>query len=499
MIVLGADTHKRNHTLVAVDGQTGALRGQRAIAASEEGSLDALRFAAGLEDVERVWAVEDCRHVSARLEAALIAAGERVIRVAAAMTGQARKVSRQAGKSDPIDAPAVALAVLRDGIESFPMAFTDQHAWEIRVLCDYRDQIICERTRMINRLRWHPVTIAPELEAQLGPTSLRGPQICARLTRQLARLAPSPQLRIARRLLKRISEIVREERELFSELTSLIDAHCPQLLARHGCGPVTAAIIIGHTAGAKRVPTDGHFARHAGTAPVPASSGKIQRHRLHRGGDRQLNRALHIHRALPRQHRPRNARLPGAQTRRGQDQARSDPLPQTPPCAPHLAPALRRRDRAQPLRIDQSLKPGNTDFHLTQEQRTRSCRNGARHGPLGGDALVSWLGVQRSLDRHSTTASSGPEDESDHPKRLCWIRSARSTADSVWWAIDRGRTRPERQREVDVSSAHHDRDRWPVRRLTRSAPNTPHAANARSPAARHQLIRRRGRGRDFWS
>jgi transposase len=293
MIVIGADTHKRNHTLVAVDAQTGALRGERQIAATDAGSLDALRFGIALDE-ERVWAIEDCRHVSARLEAALIAAGERVVRVPAQVTGQARKVSRQAGKSDPIDARAVALAVVRDGIESFPVAFTDEHALEIRVLCDYRDQIICERTRMINRLRWHLVRIAPDLEAQIGPTSLRGPQICARLTRQLARLTPSPQLRVARRLLKRITEIVREERELFSELTALIEAHCPQLLAQHGCGPVTAAIIIGHTAGAKRFPTDGHFARHAGTAPVPASSGKIQRHRLHRGGDRQLNRALHI-------------------------------------------------------------------------------------------------------------------------------------------------------------------------------------------------------------
>jgi transposase len=184
--------------------------------------------------------------------------------------------------------------VVRDGIDSFPVAFTDQHALEIRVLCDYRDQLITERTQMINRLRWHLVTIAPELEAQIGPTSLRGPQVCARLTRQLARLTPSPQLRVVRRLLKRISEIAREERELFAELTALIDTHRPQLLAQHGCGPVTAAIIIGHTAGAQRFPTDGHFARHCGTAPVPASSGKIQRHRLHRGGDRQLNRALHI-------------------------------------------------------------------------------------------------------------------------------------------------------------------------------------------------------------
>ena len=117
-----------------------------------------------------------------------------------------------AGKSDPIDARAVALVVVRDGIESFPQAFCDEHAMEIRVLNDYRDQIICERTRMINRLRWHLVTIAPELEAQLGPASLRGPRICARLTRQLARLPQSPRLRVARLLLKRITEIVREER-----------------------------------------------------------------------------------------------------------------------------------------------------------------------------------------------------------------------------------------------------------------------------------------------
>ncbi|MEO8968220.1 MAG: IS110 family transposase [Solirubrobacteraceae bacterium] len=293
MIVIGADTHKRNHMLVAVEAETGKARGQLQIPASDAGSLDALRFAAGLDE-ERVWAIEDCRPVSARLERALLAAGERVVRVPAAMTGQARKISRQAGKSDPIDARAVAQAVVRDGVQSFQVAFTDEHAMQIRVLCDYRDQLISDRTRMINRLRWHLVTIAPEIEAQIGQAALKGPRICARLTRQLARLTASPQLRVARALLRRITEIGREERELLAELTALLDSHAPQLLALPGCGTVTAAIIIGHTAGAQRFPTDGHFARHAGTAPVPASSGKTQRQRLHRGGDRQLNRAIHI-------------------------------------------------------------------------------------------------------------------------------------------------------------------------------------------------------------
>ena len=121
-----------------------------------------------------------------------------------------------------------------------------------------------------------------------------GPRIRARVARQLARLPHSPQLRVARAILKRVCENYREENELLAELTALIEAHCPQLLEERGCGTVTAAIIIGHTAGAKRFPTDACFARHAGTAPIPASSGNTQRHRLHRGGDRQLNHALHI-------------------------------------------------------------------------------------------------------------------------------------------------------------------------------------------------------------
>jgi transposase len=186
------------------------------------------------------------------------------------------------------------VAAVRDGVDSFPAAVLDDAAMEIRVLNDYRDQIIWERTRLINRLRWHLVAIAPELEAQLSPASLRGPRICVRLSRQLAQLTPSPRLRVAKATLKRIAAIVAEERELLAELTTLIKAHTPKLLDERGCGTVTAAIIIGHTAGAQRFPTDGHFARHAGTAPVPASSGNTQRQRLHRGGDRQLNRAIHI-------------------------------------------------------------------------------------------------------------------------------------------------------------------------------------------------------------
>jgi transposase len=293
MIVIGVDTHKRQHTLVALDAATGAARGQLTIPATDEGTLDGLRFAGELDE-ERVWAVEDCRHVSGRLERGLVASGDRVVRVAPALTDSSRKAVRQAGKSDPIDATAIARAALREGVDSLPVAFLDEQAHEIRGLTDYRDQLISERIRLVNRLRWHLVQIAPELEAQVRPQGMIGPRIRAMVSRGLARLPRSPQVRVAKAILKRINEIYREEGELLDELKVLIETHCPALLAEHGCGTVTAAIIIGHTAGAKRFPTDARFARHAGVAPIPASSGNTQRHRLHRGGDRQLNRAIHI-------------------------------------------------------------------------------------------------------------------------------------------------------------------------------------------------------------
>jgi transposase len=293
MIVIGVDAHKRTHTLVALDAVIGVSRGQTTIQATDDGVHNGLRFAVGLDD-DRVWAVEDCRHVTSRLERALLGAGERVIRVPPALTGESRKATRTPGKSDPIDARAVAMAAIREGVETLPVAFLDEQAHEIRVLCDYRDQLMNERNRLISRLRWHLVRIAPEIEAQLGPAALKGPRIRARLARQLGQLPTSPQLRVAKAQLRRINEITKEQLALFSELTDLITQHAPQLLEQRSIGTVTAAVIIGRTAGAQRFRSEACFARHAGTAPIPANSGKTVRYRLHRGGDRQLNRAIHI-------------------------------------------------------------------------------------------------------------------------------------------------------------------------------------------------------------
>jgi transposase len=125
MIVIGADTHKSSHTLAAIDAATGRVVSSRTVAADEAGQLAAIRWARGL-DAERVWAVEDCRHVSGRLEQALVGAGERVVRVAPKLMGASRRGERQPGKSDAIDAVAVARAALREGVETLPAAYLDR-------------------------------------------------------------------------------------------------------------------------------------------------------------------------------------------------------------------------------------------------------------------------------------------------------------------------------------------------------------------------------------
>ena len=279
--------------LAGVHAATGEALEARQIAASDDGHRDAVRWARELGS-ERVWAIEDCRHVSQRLEQALIATRERVVRVPPKMMGESRRGERQAGKSDAIDALAVARAVVKDGVERFPSACLDERAMEIRLLSDHRDQLVAERTRIQNRLRWHLLQLCPELEAQLPNGGLTRRGVQERIARRLRNIGSDPRARVARDQLRHICTLSSQINELERELGTLVAAHRPALLAEQGCGVLTAATLIGRTAGAERFPTDAHFARQTGTAPIPASSGQVVRHRLHRGGDRRLNSALHM-------------------------------------------------------------------------------------------------------------------------------------------------------------------------------------------------------------
>jgi transposase len=293
MIVIGADTHKGSHALAAVDEGTGRVRGGREIKADDAGHLAAVRWARGLDE-DRVWAIEDCRAVSRRLEQALLAAGERVVRVPPHRMGASRKGEREPGKSDEIDALAVARAVVKDGVEQFPVAYLDEQAMEIRLLNDHRDDLVAQRTRTVNRLRWHLLQLCPELERSVKRGAFNQSRVLDRVDRALRKLPASARVRVAREQIAQIRSLNRQAGQLEAELAELVKTHRPKLLAEQGCGPVTAAILIGHTAGVKQFRKHSSFGLQTGTAPIPCSSGQRTQHRLNRGGDRQLNHALHI-------------------------------------------------------------------------------------------------------------------------------------------------------------------------------------------------------------
>jgi transposase len=162
MIVIGADSHKLSHTVVVVDCATGELRSSETVAARTDGHARLLDWARALGE-QRVWAIEDCRHVSGGLERFLVDRGERVVRVPPKLMAGARRSGRERGKSDPIDAAAVARAALREGIETLPAAFLDEEALAIKLLLDHREDLVGESTRAQNRLRWHLHDIDPEL------------------------------------------------------------------------------------------------------------------------------------------------------------------------------------------------------------------------------------------------------------------------------------------------------------------------------------------------
>lgn len=299
VIVIGVDPHKQTHTAAAVDAALGELRGERTVRARRAGHEQLLVWARERGE-ERLWALEDCRHVSVSLERFLLASGERVVRVPPKLMAGVRRSARERGKSDAIDALAVARAFLRE--PSLPPARLEGPEREIRLLLDHREDLVCERTRAQQRLRWHLHELDPELE--LPPGCLDRRVWRERLARRLGRREQTTQVRIARELVRRIAELTRRASELERELALLVGAQAPALLALPGCGPLTAAKLLGETAGVDRFAGEAQLAMHAGAAPLPASSGNRRRHRLNRSGNRQLNCALHRIAVTQGQHYP---------------------------------------------------------------------------------------------------------------------------------------------------------------------------------------------------
>jgi len=285
MVFLGVDAHKRTHTVVACD-EAGASLGEVTVAATTAGHLRALRWAARWD--ERRWALEDCRHLSRRLEAELLGAGEVVVRVPPKMMAGVQRSARTRGKSDPIDALAVARAAIRE--PGLPVARLEGPAREIRLLVDYREGLVRERTGLQNRLRWRLHELDPELNP--APGSLDRyvvlDEVLARLEAFAGMVAD-----LARREITRIRDLTAEINQLERHIAGRVGEVAPSLLEVPGCGALTAAKLVGEAADITRFHSRDAYAMWAGVAPIPVWPSNTERFRLNRGGNRQTNAALH--------------------------------------------------------------------------------------------------------------------------------------------------------------------------------------------------------------
>ena len=287
MVTLGIDAHKRTHTVVAVD-EVGRQLGQKTTqSTTTEAHLELVRWAERFGP-DRKWAVEDCRHLSRRLEADLLAAGERIVRVPPKLMAHARDSARTYGKSDPIDALAVARAALRE--PDLPVAQLDGPSRELRLLVDHREDLVADRTAHINRLRWHLHELDPTWDP--APRSVNRFKTLDRIAKRLEDFEGTVA-RIAADLVARIRDLTVTINQLEREIGELVVRLAPTLLALVGVGPLSAAKIVAEVADIRRFKSKDAFARHNGTAPLPAWSGNPNRHRLSRTGNRQINAAIH--------------------------------------------------------------------------------------------------------------------------------------------------------------------------------------------------------------
>lgn len=289
MIVVGVDAHSQSHTAGAVNGQTAVELDVLSVFARPSGHQQLLDWARSLGE-QRLWALEDCRTYSGALERFLLLCGEQVVRVPPKLMAEVRKSARTAGKSDPIDAVAVARAAIRE--PDLPIGRLPGPEREIRLLVDHRENLLADCTRYQRRLRSHLHEIDPELQPPLRCLAMSG-HLDA-LARKLARRPQDTQVTISRELIRRIRELTRRVKQLQTQLGRLVRRRCPALLTLPGCGVLTAARILAEVETIDRFPSEAHLAAYCGVKPLLASSGQRQRHRLNRTGNRRLNQALYI-------------------------------------------------------------------------------------------------------------------------------------------------------------------------------------------------------------
>jgi transposase len=298
--VIGVDTHRDEHVLAVVAAAAGAVVAGQAVRASARGYRETLRFAERYASGRRAWAIEGTGSYGAGLARYLAERGETVLEVS--RTPRAER--RLRGKDDPLDAARTARAALAS--ETLALPRSGQRREALRLLLIARRSAIDVRREALGQLRGVIVTAPDQLREELrGLPVGKLLERCSRLRRSSSSSADQLATRLVlRSLARRIEAATVEAAELERELLGHVRALAPRLLDEPGVGPIVAAQLIVAWSHHGRLRSEAAFARLAGVAPVPASSGQTIRHRLSRGGDRQLNRALHTIVLHRRQHDP---------------------------------------------------------------------------------------------------------------------------------------------------------------------------------------------------
>lgn len=283
--VIGVDTHRDTHTAVAIDRVGGVLEGVT-IPSSRSGSRELLCFAETHAPGRRVWAVEGTGIYGASLTRLLLERGEQVVEVE-----RPRRAVRRRGKSDELDALTAAREALAGKHLAHPRSPGERAA--LQMLLTLRRQVVKNKVQAIGLFKTLLVA---------APDALREPLVSLSTTEQVRRAARLRKRRdlvddagvlVLGSLARRILALQAEAEELKGRIGDLVSLLAPHLLARPGVGVLAGAGVLVAFSHPGRVRSEAAFAALAGVAPIPASSGQHKRYRLNRGGDRQLNCALH--------------------------------------------------------------------------------------------------------------------------------------------------------------------------------------------------------------
>lgn len=293
LFVIGVDTHARSHALSILTAATGAVVDEAQFPATAAGLARSIAWVARRTggDLGALWVIECVGAYGARLAAAVAQSGYQVVE-AARMNARA---NRGIGKSDPLDARRIAASVLPLEADRLRHPRKDDGVRAaLRVLVAAREMMTTERTSLVNALTALVRSVDLDIDARRPLSTSQIVQIAKWRERgeDIARAVARAE---AVRLAKRVATLNEELRNNTSKMTELVkQSPASGLLDKPGIGPVTAAVALTTWSHDGRLRDEAAFASLAGVNPIPASSGNTVRHRLNRGGDRRLNRALHM-------------------------------------------------------------------------------------------------------------------------------------------------------------------------------------------------------------